>query len=251
MALEFSGDCLLLGHILLNTNEMGDCSIGIPNRGDPGMVNCDPAIAAPVEKFAFPALASLKRYFQALPSRVWRRVSAQNTGRLPDDLFLEKAGCSAEGVIDIDDPRLRIGNDDAVRVLGQGLGLYAQTFFRRQPFGNVAGQDDVKALAIECQQADMQLDRELAPVLASLTTAGQVGCVRFKGSQDRLGIGEFPFGLEIEHAHGQQLGPGITETVAGPLIHLQQLAGMVVHKQRIRCGLVEQFRECPVSCLQA
>ena len=148
---------LLLGSdVFLHRHVVGDLASRVPDRTDDGQLRVLAAILTPVEKFTLPNLAGLEgfpKFDIGLGRRLFRLEDARV---LADDLFAGVAGTAQEGLIDVFDAALNVGDGNTLRALLDGERELADLVDEGQLFGTVA--HDIDAVGEVACKLFKQLD---------------------------------------------------------------------------------------------
>ena len=131
---------LLFGDVLLDAEVMGDAAIGPAHRGDDRRLHVDFPGLAPIDQLAPPHLA-LAQAVPQLAEDLGRGLAGVHDPRVLAAHFVEGvAGGLLEGLVDVEDARLQIGQHDAARALLHRGGQHAQLLLGPLAFGDVGEQ---------------------------------------------------------------------------------------------------------------
>ena len=163
IAIEFLTDTLLLGDVFLDRHIVADASVGLADRRDDGELGVSAAILLAIVELAFPRLALGQRRPQGHIGLARRLARVQEARVAAERFFAAVTSRPNEGVIDVLDARLGIGDDDAFRALLDRLRQLAQFIPGLLAVGDVPAyggpSDDLAAGVADAEEVVEHPDR--------------------------------------------------------------------------------------------
>jgi hypothetical protein len=168
MRIEFAGDLLLFGDVFLDRHVVRYVAVRLADGRDNGELDELAAVLAPVVELAMPRTSVGQRIPERHIAFLRRPAGLQDAGVLADDFLAGVAGDPQEGLVDVFDVSLDVGDDDALRTLLDGQRQFAQLLLGTDALRDIAGQYDHGHAASEVDAVRTGFGDDFGSVLASV-----------------------------------------------------------------------------------